>query len=57
MPPEIPDLPDDFGTDTETQADHTRQYSVVTAITLIAIGILIGLAWSDAWDAIRSIHP
>ena len=55
MPPEVPDLPDDYGTD-ETRADHPHRWWA-TLLTGIMFGTLIGLAWSDAWDAIRSIHP
>jgi len=44
MPPEIPDLPDDYGTDAETQADHTTAW-IAGAILLavaVAAAILIG---------------
>ena len=44
MPPEIPDLPDDFGTDVETQADHTITWiagAILLAVAVIA-AILIG---------------
>mgnify|MGYP000032007204 CR=1 FL=1 len=47
MPPEIPDLPDDYGTD-ETQADHT--------ITWIAGAILLAVFVVTA-IIIWSIHP
>jgi hypothetical protein len=55
MPPEIPDLPDDHDLG-ETQANHTTRWWA-PLLTGIMFGILIGLAWGDAWDAIRSIHP
>lgn len=43
MPPEIPDLPDDFGTD-ETRADHTTAWiaGAILLAVFVAAAILIG---------------